>query len=414
MFRIEFSFQRVYDLRRQGQRRDDRSMTDQTPTGGSALSAEEALRRSEAQNRAIVEQAVDAILTADTTGRILSANRAAERLLGYPPNALVGQPIDILMPGGAAHGGYLTRYLATMKPHVVGIGREVAARRRDGVEIPVWLTLSDVDLPGYRIFVAMLRDISATKDAERALLAAKTAIELADRAKTAFLANMSHELRTPLNGILGFADLLRQRMERKGGDPLMLNCVEEIRRSGELLLANINDLLEIATIEAGRGDLEETLVDVAELVVSCLRLIAKQAERGRLTVALTPSGDLSPLTADPRALKQALLHLLSNAMKFTPEGGLIGVTTGLDAGGDLLIEVRDTGCGIADEQMERVFQPFVQGEAGLTRHHEGIGLGLTIAKSLVEQHGGGLAIRSKSGAGTVVTVRLPKGRFLAL
>jgi len=389
-------------------------MTEQTSRTDSVLSPEEALRRSEAQNRAIVEQAVDAILTADATGTILSANRAAERLLGYAPNELVGRPIDILMPAGTTHGGYLGRYLSTQTPHVVGIGREVTARRRDGAEIPVWLTLSDVDLPGFRIFVAMLRDISAAKEAERALVAAKTAIELADRAKTVFLSNMSYELRTPLNGILGFADLLRRRMEGQPGDPLALTCIEEIRQSGELLLANVNDLLEIATIEAGRNELEETLVDVAELVVSCLRLIAKRAERGRLTVALTPPGELPPLTADPRALKQSLLHLLSNAVKFTPEGGRIGIATGLDEGGDLLIEVRDTGCGITDEQMETVFQPFVQGEEGLTRSYEGIGLGLSLAKSMVEQHGGSLAIRSQAGTGTVVTVRLPKTRFLAV
>ncbi|MGF7174532.1 two-component system sensor histidine kinase NtrB [Azospirillum doebereinerae] len=389
-------------------------MTDQTNGADPVLSPEEALRRSEAQNRAIVEQAVDAILTADATGTILSANRAAERLLGYAPNELVGRPIDILMPVGTSHGGYLGRYLSTLKPHVVGIGREVTARRRDGVEIPVWLTLSDVDLPGFRIFVAMLRDIAAAKEAERVLLAAKTAIELADRAKTVFLSNMSHELRTPLNGILGFADLLRRRLDGKPGDPLALNCIEEIRQSGELLLANVNDLLEIATIEAGRNELEESLVDVAELVVSCLRLIAKRAERGRLTVALTPPGELPPLMADPRALKQSLLHLLSNAVKFTPEGGRIGIATGLDGAGDLLIEVQDTGCGITEEQMETVFQPFVQGEEGLTRSYEGIGLGLTLAKSMVEQHGGSLAIRSQAGAGTAVTVRLPKTRFLAV
>ncbi|SMH55770.1 sensor histidine kinase [Azospirillum agricola] len=396
-------------------------MTDRIPSSipppassAQTVSAEEALRRSEARNRAIVEQAVDAILTADATGTILSANRSAERLLGYEPGALVGQPIDCLMPAGASHGAYLSRYLSTMKPHVVGIGREVTGRRRDGVDIPLWLTLSDIDLPGYRIFVAMLRDISAAKETERALRDAKTAIELADRAKTAFLANMSHELRTPLTGILGFADLLRQRMEGRSHDPLLLAGAEEIRRSGELLLANINDLLEIATIEAGCGALEETLVDPAELVASCLRLIAKRAERGRLTVTMTPPGELPPLTADPRALKQALLHLLSNAVKFTPENGMVGVSAGLDAEGDLLIEVRDTGCGITDELMERVFQPFVQGESGLDRAYEGIGLGLSIARSLAERHGGSLAIRSQAGAGTVVTMRLPRTRLLPL
>ena len=376
--------------------------------------AEEELQRSEAHNRAIVEQAVEAILTVDRRGTIISVNRATETLLGYHPDELVGRHIQTLMPPdeAARHGQYMHRYMTTGEKRVIGIGREVTARRRDGTDFPAWLSLSDIDLPGFQVFVAMLRDMSDTKAAELALIEAKEAAELANRAKTAFLANMSHELRTPLNGILGFADVIHQQMLGSLENPMYLTYVAEIKRSGELLLANINDLLEMATIEAGRVDLEESLCDFRDVVVSCLRLVAKRAERGKLRVEADIAAELPPLLADPRALKQVLLHLLSNAIKFTPEGGRIGVSARVDSQGALVAEVFDSGLGIPEDRLETVFQPFVQGDATLARRHEGIGLGLSIAKSLVEQHGGRLEIRSQEGVGTNVLIHLPKDRFL--
>ncbi len=380
----------------------------------SARAAEEALQRSEARNRAIVEQAVEAILTVNARGVISTANQAAERLLGYRPDELVGQSIEVLMPPREAtrHDGYMRRYLTTGEKHVIGIGREVIARRRDGTDLTVWLSLSEIDLPGFHVFVAMLRDMSETKAAERALIEAKEAAELANRAKTAFLANMSHELRTPLNGILGFADVIQQQMLGALENPMYVNFAAEIKRSGELLLANINDLLEMATIEAGKADLEESLCDFRDIVLSCLRLVAKRAERGKLDVESDIAADLPPLQADPRALKQALLHLLSNAIKFTPEGGRVGVRASIDDTGALVAEVFDNGVGISGDLLETVFQPFVQGDSSLARRYEGIGLGLPIAKSLVEQHDGRLEINSREGAGTSVIIRLPKERFV--
>ncbi|WP_448205228.1 PAS domain S-box protein [Azospirillum sp. sgz302134] len=376
--------------------------------------AAEELKRSEAQNRAIVEQAVEAILTVDARGVILSSNQAAERLLGYRPDELAGQHIHVLMPPdeAARHGEYMRRYKTTGERHVIGIGREVTARRRDGSEFPAWLSLSEIDLPGFHVFVAMLRDTSDTKAAELALVEAKEAAELANRAKTAFLSNMSHELRTPLNGILGFADVIHQQMLGTLENPMYVNYAAEIKRSGELLLANINDLLEMATIEAGRVDLEESLCDFRDVVVSCLRLVAKRAERGKLRVEADIGVELPPLLADPRALKQVLLHLLSNAIKFTPEGGRIGVSARVDSEGALVAEVFDSGIGIPEDRLETVFQPFVQGDASLARRYEGIGLGLSIAKSLIEQHGGRLEIRSMEGTGTSVIIRLPGERFV--
>ncbi|AWJ88496.1 PAS domain-containing sensor histidine kinase [Azospirillum baldaniorum] len=376
--------------------------------------ADEELQRSEARNRAIVEQAVETILTVDARGVILAANQAAEQLLGYDPDELAGRHITILMPPeeAAKHGAYMRRYNETGVRQVIGVGREVTALRRDGTAMVVWLSLSEIDLPGFHVFVAMLRDLSAFKAAEQALIEAKEAAELANRAKTAFLANMSHELRTPLNGILGFADVIHQQMLGSLENPMYVNFAAEIKRSGELLLANINDLLEMATIEAGQVGLEEALCDFRDVVVSCVRLVAKRAERGKLHVEADIASELPPLLADPRALKQVLLHLLSNAIKFTPEGGRIGVSARVDSAGALVAEVFDSGVGIPEDRLETVFQPFFQGDSSLARRFEGIGLGLSIAKSLVERHGGRLEIRSLEGTGTSVVIHLPKERFL--
>ena len=379
-----------------------------------ARAADEELQRSEARNRAIVEQAVETILTVDARGVILAANQAAEQLLGYDPDELTGRHITILMPPeeAAKHGTYMRRYNETGVRQVIGVGREVTALRRDGTAMVVWLSLSEIDLPGFHVFVAMLRDLSAFKAAEQALIEAKEAAELANRAKTAFLSNMSHELRTPLNGILGFADVIHQQMLGSLENPMYVNFAAEIKRSGELLLANINDLLEMATIEAGQVDLEEALCDFRDVVVSCVRLVAKRAERGKLHVEADIASELPPLLADPRALKQVLLHLLSNAIKFTPEGGRIGVSARVDSAGALVAEVFDSGVGIPENRLETVFQPFFQGDSSLARRFEGIGLGLSIAKSLVERHGGRLEIRSLEGTGTSVVIHLPKERFL--
>jgi len=154
-------------------------------------------------------------------------------------------------------------------------------------------------------------------------------------------------------------------------------------------------------------------VDFRDVAVSCLRMVAKRVERAKLSVDADIETELPPLLADPQALKQALLHLLSNAIKFTPEGGRIGLSARVDSRGALVAEVFDSGIGIPADRLETVFQPFVQGETSLSRRYEGIGLGLSIAKSLVEKHGGRLEIRSQEGVGTTVLIHLPKERFLA-
>ncbi|HRJ62074.1 MAG TPA: PAS domain S-box protein [Azospirillaceae bacterium] len=375
---------------------------------------EAALKRSEARWRAIFDSAVDAIITCDNRGVILSANPATARLFGYDRD-LVGENVAVLMPGreAAEHDSYIRRYLDTGVRRKLGIGRELMGRRADGSQFPIWVALSEIRAPGSHVFLAMLHDLSAVKAAEKALIEARDAALLANRAKTSFLSNVSHELRTPLNGIIGFADVMLGQM---GGDSASSGCVAyvgEIKRAGELLLANITDILEIASIEAGAAQMEETLLDFRDVAVSAIRLISKRAQEARLTVEVDLRQEIPPLRADPAALKQVLLHLLSNAVKFTPEDGAIGLSARVEPGdGALVVEVSDTGCGIPAARMEAVFQPFVQGDDRLSRQHEGVGLGLSLARALVERHGGRVTIQSQENVGTTVSLRLPRERLL--
>lgn len=375
---------------------------------------EEALRRSEARWRAIFDSAVDAIVTCDVDGIILSANPATARLFGYDRD-LVGENVAVLMPGREAgrHGSYIRRYLDTGERRKLGIGRELMGRRADGSLFPIWVALSEICSPGFHVFLAMLHDLSAVKAAEKALIEARDAALLANRAKTSFLSNVSHELRTPLNGIIGFADVMLGQMSGDAAAGGYVAYVGEIKRAGELLLANITDILEIASIEAGAAQIEETLLDFRDVAVSAIRLISKRAQEARLTVEVDLRQEIPPLRADPAALKQVLLHLLSNAVKFTPEDGAIGLSARIEPGdGGLVVDVSDTGCGIPADRMEAVFQPFVQGDDTLSRQHEGVGLGLSLARALVERHGGRVTIRSQENVGTTVSLRLPRERLL--
>jgi len=236
--------------------------------------------------------------------------------------------------------------------------------------------------------------------------------ETASRMKSEFLANMSHELRTPLNAIIGFSDVMRQELLGPVGEPRYREYVGHIHDSGEHLRALVNDVLDLAKIEAGRMALEESAVELAALLRESLDLVRAQAERGRVALALDCPAAPPPLRADGRRLKQALLNLLSNAVKFTPAGGEVRLRARILADGGVEIGVRDTGCGLEAGDIERVQQPFVQVESAQARTHGGTGLGLPLARNLVELHGGSLALASAPGEGTTATITLPARRVL--
>jgi signal transduction histidine kinase len=232
----------------------------------------------------------------------------------------------------------------------------------------------------------------------------------ANRAKTRFLANMSHELRTPLNAIIGFSDIMKGELFGPVGAAKYKQYLADIHRSGSHLLQLINDILDIAKIEVGQQPLNEQIVDLAGTLKQCGQLVEPQARGAGVSLAVEATGRLPALRADPTRLRQIVLNLLSNAIKFTPAGGKIWLSAAVEPSGRLLLQVRDTGVGMKPEDVPRALQPFVQLDDA-PRGDPGTGLGLALVKTLVEAHGGTLAIESEPGKGTAVSIRLPQERL---
>jgi PAS domain S-box-containing protein len=254
-------------------------------------------------------------------------------------------------------------------------------------------------------------DISHRKEAERRILEAKEAAEFASRAKTEFLANVSHELRTPLNAIIGFSEVMLEGLFGRVENDRYTEYLRDIHESGTHLLCLINDILDVAKAEAGKMELAEEAVDPAQAVESCLRLVHERAHQARIAVKTDLPHDSPMLWADFRKIRQILLNLLSNSIKFTPEGGSVTIAVRTDSERGLTMTVADTGIGIAPQDIEKALAPFGQVDSSLARKHDGTGLGLPLSKALVEAHGGTFALESEVGKGTRVTLTFPAFRL---
>ncbi len=252
---------------------------------------------------------------------------------------------------------------------------------------------------------------SLRRGKEQAERAAEKA-EAANRAKSEFLANMSHELRTPLNAIIGFSDIMKGEMLGPLENDTYKGYVGDINNSAGHLLDVINDILDLSKIEHGDIELNEEEVDVIKVVESCLTIIEERAKKGNLKISYDPPKSVPKLWGEARRVKQILINLLSNSVKFTPPGGEVSVQVLIEKSGNLAITVFDTGIGIAAEDMEQIMTPFGQAHTGLNRRYEGTGLGLPLSKMFVEMHGGALIIESELDVGTAVCAVFPASRVL--
>ena len=243
------------------------------------------------------------------------------------------------------------------------------------------------------------------------LATAKEQAELANRAKSEFLANMSHELRTPLNAIIGFSEIMKDELSGPMNNPYYKEYVRDIYASANHLLEVINDILDVSKVEAGKIELQESVVELDNAIQSAIRLVIERAGEADVTIEFSPSPDLPRLYADARRVKQMLLNLLSNAVKFTPAGGRVTIEV-KSAGDGVTISVADTGIGIAADKMALVFTPFAQVDGSLKRKYEGTGLGLSLTKGLIEIHGGSIVLESAPEQGTTVSLWFPSERII--
>jgi PAS domain S-box-containing protein len=377
-----------------------------------------------AMMQCVVEDSFDGIAIVNQDGVIEVLNPAAESILGKPEADLVGTPIHSHIPWTSEieqlYGDAETDDDDQPARKAVG-PTEFTLICKDGVERVIELMVSASRLliatgalerrsDTRTVQIYTFRDVTERKRAEDAQKTALAEATVASRAKTEFLANMSHELRTPLNAVIGFAELIKAQPFGPVGAPQYVEYIDDIFNSGQHLLAVINDILDMSKIEAGEMELTEAVFDIHEVTASCLRLISERAHKGGLEVAVELPDDLPWIRADQRMVKQMLLNLLTNAVKFTPEGGRITLRAEIDAVGCYVISVIDTGIGIAPKDMERIFQPFGQADTTLQRQYEGTGLGLPLVKAMAELHGALLVIDSTPNAGTTAAIRFPVAR----
>jgi signal transduction histidine kinase len=246
-----------------------------------------------------------------------------------------------------------------------------------------------------------------SEDLGRALAAADSA----NAAKSLFLAAMSHELRTPLNAVIGFSEMLRIEAFGPLGHERYRGYADDIHASGAHLLGLINDVLDISRIDSGNVELDETKFETLNLVDGVVRMMLPHAAKAQVRLDFRVAPGLPRLLADRRRLRQVLINLVANAIKFTPPGGQIVIVAEAEPGGGLRVLVKDTGIGIAAGDIPKAFERFRQVDASIARKYEGAGLGLPLARDLVELHGGSLALESTPGAGTTATILLPETRL---
>ena len=367
--------------------------------------AEEALRLSEERASGIIRTSPDAFVALDGLGRITAWNPSAERMFGFAEHEVLGVTLtETIVPPAMrrAHAAGLARFIHTREAKLLGRSVELPAIRRDGSELPIEIAMSANERPDGMAMHAFIRDVSERKRDEEELREAHAQAVEASRLKSEFVANMSHELRTPLNGVIGMNDLLLQTPL----EPEQREYATMARRAGEALLSLISDILDFSKIEAGRLELDEIDFDVREIVDDACAIVAETAfAKGLELLHWVHPAVPSHIRGDDVRLRQVLINLVGNAIKFTESGEVVVRVSAGD--GRLRFEVSDTGIGISPEQQERLWEAFTQADASTTRNFGGTGLGLTISRNLVEAMNGTIGFKSTPGVGSTFHFELP-------
>lgn len=341
---------------------------------------------------AVFASAPDGIMTVDEAGRIRLTNTRAETLFGYEPGELIGRSVDDLLPEPLrdVHRAKREAYAAHPSVGPTDAGPNAMGRRKDGSEFPVAISLSPLPSDDGPLVIAIVRDVTR----EREL----------DRLKDEFVATVSHELRTPLTSIVGFVDLLLAGDAGPLPD-MARRYLEIVVSNGERLTAIINDLLDVARLEAGQIHLDREPLDLATAAENVAEGFGPQIAAKGQTLRLDLPRDLPRAWADPERIAQVLANLISNAHKYTPQGGSIGVVLRQE-GDNLRLSVSDTGVGLSPDERAHLFTKFYRVDKVRSRQAGGTGLGLSITRALVELHGGTIEVESEAGSGSTFSFTL--------
>jgi len=384
-------------------------VTDVTPL----IAAEAELARRAKSMDAMLANIRHGIILWDREQRIVTFNAVAEQLILTPPGLLVpGRTLEESIQSAQDRGN--------LGVGQVGVDTAARLRKQDRskshqdqrlTRTGRVLEVRTDPTPGGG-FVTTYTDVTSIRQAEEALHQARRSAELANTAKSRFLAAMSHELRTPLNTVIAPSELIMRAMDGPNAAPV-LDAAEAAHAAGRQLMSMINTILDVARLEAGRFDLSDDQVDLFRLVHFCLKQSDAAAAAAEVLLEVDLPGGLPRVRGDERRLRQALHHLVTNAVKFSDAGGQVRIAAQHDgAGGDLLLKVSDTGIGIAEAELDRVFEPFAYPEAALDGRFPGTGLGLYVSRALMRAHGGELMLQSRPGEGTTAIMRVPVERLL--